>query len=335
MTRVLVTGVTGFVGSHVLTEMMDRGFEVVAACRDAERLSPEFNGEVRVGDLRDPDYIEAVIRDIDVVCHCAAWTALFGHEQESQELFLEPSLALIDASKRAGVKRFINISTTSAASPEHSQDAMSAGITRSYWPHLCNVIRIENQLRKLASKDFRVVNLRLGLFAGKHYGLGLLPILLPRLKTHLVPWVNGGRTSMPIIDGRDIARAFLGAVKAEGLADYESINIVGPHVPSVRDVIDFLHDEFAYPKPHFSVPFPVAYTFAGLMELIDPVVPWEPLVTRSIVHLLEEVNADNTKATELLGYEPQVSWQEAIRNQLDEMNEKQERPMAMARPVAH
>jgi nucleoside-diphosphate-sugar epimerase len=163
--------------------------------------------------------------------------------------------------------------------------------------------------------------------------LGLLPILVPRLKTHLVPWVAGGRTSLPIIDGRDIGQAFALAATAPDLADYEGFNIVGPEVPSVRQVITLLHDEFGLPKPHFGVPFAMAYPFAWLMEKIDPIVPWEPLITRSIIHLIEEVGVNNTKAERLLGYRPVHGWREAVRTQMAEMAVRQTRPMAMVRPV--
>ena len=117
------------------------------------------------------------------------------------------------------------------------------------------------------------------------------------------------------------------------LHGYQGFNIVGPEVPTVREVIDFLHQEFGYPRPHFSVPFAIAYPFARLMELLDPVVPWEPLVTRSIVHLLEEVNADNKRAEAMLGYRPAHHWQNSVREQLAEMQQRQTRAMPLAKPL--
>ena len=57
------------------------------------------------------------------------------------------------------------------------------------------------------------------------------------------------------------------------------------------------------------------------------------LVTRSIVHLLEEVNASNEEATKRLGYQPQVHWKTAIRKQLAEMKLKQKAGMKMFRPL--
>lgn len=334
-TTVLVTGATGFAGSHVLEALdKDDALRVVAVCRDKRKLLPSFKGEAREGDLRDPAFRKAAVQGVDILCNAMAWSSLWGNVDNSRRLFLEPNLALFDAARDAGVKRFINTSTISAAAPDRSSDPDSRGIPRSLWPHLCNVIRIEDMLRDAASPDFQVINLRLGIFAGRRYALGVLPILAPRLKTHLVPWVAGGRTGLPIIDGRDIGQAFARAVKAEGLADYEGFNIVGAEIPTVREVIDFLHAEYGLPRPHFGVPFSIAYPFAWLMEKLDPVVPWEPLVTRSIVHLLEETGATNDKAERLLGYRPAHPWREAIRAQMQEMALRQKQPMSMARPIA-
>lgn len=305
----------------------------MAACRDATRLPAGFQGEVRQGDLRDPAYRKDVLKGVDTVCHAAAWTSLWGHEEESLELYLEPTLALLAEARKAGVKRFINVSTTSAAAPDRSSDAMSNGIPRRFWPHLCNVIAIEDALRKASDSQFCGVNLRLGIFAGHRYALGLLPILVPRLKTHLVPWVAGGKTGLPIIDGRDIGSAFAAAAKADNLSGYVGFNIVGPEVPTVRQVIEFLHDEYGLPKPHFGVPFAIAYPFAWLMEKLDRLVPWEPLVTRSIIHLMEEVSADNLRVVQLLGYRPRYHWKDAVRAQMDEMLVRQTKPMKMYRPI--
>lgn len=334
MKTVLVTGANGFIGSHTLRYLQQcEGIRLIAACRDKTKLPASFNGEIREGDLRDTAYLSRLLDDVDVLVNCMAWTSLWRHAKTSDELFYQPSIQLIDQFLVSQASRFVNISTTSAASPDHSADPMSVGIQRNVWPHLNNVIAIENYLRKHASAEKTVVNMRLGLFAGKDYSLGILPILLPRLKTHLVPWVNGGKTGLPIADGRDYGQAMGLAAVANGLSAYQSFNIVGKEIPTVRDVIMFLHTEFAYPKPHFGVPFWVAYPFAWLMEKIDPIMPWEPLITRSIVHLLEDTHATNDRAEKMLGYRPQYDWRDAIRGQIEEMEKYQNKPMSMARPV--
>lgn len=333
MKTILVTGANGFVGSHILEALRGRDVRLVAACRDEKKLPDWYQGEIRAGDLRDSRYLTSLLDGVDVVCHAAAWTSLWGHAKESRALNFEPSLRLLDACLEAGVERFLFISTTSAAAPGASHDPLSQGVPRSFWPHLCNVIDFENAMRQRANGITTMVNLRCGLFAGERYGLGLLPILLPRLKTHLVPWVAKGKTSMPIIDGKDIGQAFALAALQPGLKGYQAFNVVGPEVPTVREVISFLNQEFGYPKPHFSVPFPAAYVFAWLMEKMDPLVPWEPLVTRSIIHLLEEVAVTNEQASALLGYRPQIHWKDAIRSQVREYQVRQRANMKMFRPL--
>jgi nucleoside-diphosphate-sugar epimerase len=334
VTTIVVTGATGFVGSHALEALALRtDLMVVAACRDPARLPTGFRGEVRAGDLRDADYRRRLVDGVDVVCHCMSWTSLFGQGHRSRDLYLEPTLALLDATVAARVKRFVNVSTTSSAAPERSADPMSRGIPRRHWPHLGSVVAIEDAMRERASDRTCMVNLRFGIFAGRRYSLGILPILVPRMKTHLVPWVAGGRTSLPIVAGEDIGEAMALAATMPNLAGYEGFNIVGPEVPRTREVIEFLHDEYALPLPHFSVPFSVAYPFAWLMEKIDPIMPGDPLVTRSVIHLLEEVNADNTRAAAKLGYRPTINWREAIRAQMEEMWGRETRPMRMSKAL--
>ena len=116
--KVLVTGANGFVGSHVLESVAKlNDVHVIAACRDQTKLPFGYTGEVRVGDLRDEQYIKAVVKDVDIICHAAAWSSMWGHKADSQRLYLQPTLALIEHARKAGVSRFINTSTTSAASP--------------------------------------------------------------------------------------------------------------------------------------------------------------------------------------------------------------------------
>ena len=336
MKTILVTGANGFVGTHTLKSLMKlEGIKLIAACRDKTKLIPSFKGEVREGDLRDENYLNSLLDGVDVVCNAMAWTALWGHKKQSKELYFEPVIKLIDKSIEKGIERFINVSSTSAAASQTSADAMSEGIPRKFWPHLCTVIKIENYMRESANQNnvTTMINMRLGIFSGEHYGLGILPILLPRLKTHLVPWVAGGKTSLPMIDGEDIGEAMKCATMAKNITGYQSFNVVGAEVPTVREVIEYVHDKFLYPKPHFSVPFFIAYPFAWLMEALDPIVPWEPLVTRSIVHLLEEVAVDNTKATNMLGYKPRQDWRESITKQVQEIHQTQKTSMRMARPI--
>jgi nucleoside-diphosphate-sugar epimerase len=267
--RILVLGSTGFAGTHIALALEKIDCDLVLACRNRNKLHPLLSDNtIREGSMYDSAYLESLFTDIDVVINAFAWTSLYSHYQLSKELFLNPTLTLIDTSKKAGVARFINLSSLSAIKHEKAS---------KHWPHLQNVITIENYLQKMATETFEVINLRCGLFTGKYYALGLLPILLPRLKTHLVPLIQGGDTFMPLLDGEDLAQAFVKAALIEEFPNiYENINILGPTIPRAKEVLQWIHNEFHYPYPHFSVPFWIAYRFGSLMELIDSFMPSEP-----------------------------------------------------------
>src|SRR5882724_6883951 len=135
MRRALVTGATGFVGRNVLAALEEANeIEVVAACRDRRKLPPGFRGEIREGDFLDPDYRRSVVRGVDVVLNGFAWTSLWGRGDEDRRRFLEPTLALIDAARDAGVRRFVVASSTAAAAPERSKDPRSAGSRGRFGP---------------------------------------------------------------------------------------------------------------------------------------------------------------------------------------------------------
>lgn len=335
MKRIVVLGATGFVGTHVALELNNEECELILGCRNAAHIHPKLKDEkIMQGDVQDRLYLANLFRDADVLINAFSWTALYGHEKESKELFFEPTIALIDTAIASGVKRFINLSTASAANGKVAHDANRKGNKVNFWPHLNNVIAIEEYLRKKSNVHFEVINLRCGLFVGEHYGLGLLPILLPRLKTHLVPLIEGGRTQMPLTSGEDIAQAFVKAAFAPIMPyPYEGINVLGTEIPTVKEVLEFIHHEFGYPYPHFSVSFPLAHLFGHFMEILDPLMPFDPLVTRSVVHLLKNTNTDNQKAEKLLNYSPRISWKDAVRRQINEIHKHQIKPMKMAKDI--
>ena len=333
MKTIVVTGASGFVGSHVL-EALGQYTEnpVIAACRDPARLAAGFTGQVKPGDLRDASYRQRLLEGADIVIHAAAWSSLWRHQTLSRSLYYEPSLALLEDAVSAGVERFLFVSSTSVEVNKPDRNEPGKGYAPGFWPHLCNVVKLENAMRDRAAAT-TMISLRCGLFAGARYNLGLLPILLPRLKTHLVPYIAGGKTRMPIVSGEDIGQAFARAAVCPDMQGYECFDIVGPDIPTVREVMTFLQERFGYPGPHFSVPFPLGYAFAGFMEKLNPLMPGDPLVVRSIIHLLEETHADNMRARQRFGYQPVVDWKQAVQTQIEEMADRQKTAMPMAMPV--
>ena len=112
--RVLVTGATGFTGGHLCDRLVANGYSVRALVRDPDpctRLS-SLGVQLAVGDLRDMRSLEQAVDGVDTVYHIAA---LFRPENVSRRDMWETNVhgarSLLDASVRAGVRRFVHCST--------------------------------------------------------------------------------------------------------------------------------------------------------------------------------------------------------------------------------
>jgi nucleoside-diphosphate-sugar epimerase len=322
--RVLVTGATGFLGGNVLKALMTQpDAEPIAACRQREKLAQNFQGEVRIGNLMDAGYRREAVKDIDVVCNCGNWASMWSHKEQERERFFEPTRDLIEQAIRQGVKRFIQTSTVVIGTVRKDNkpiDDFSPTRHTGFWPHLDRLIDLDHYMHTNSQRGTQMVTMRLGHFIGAGNRLGMLPALVPRLRTYLVPWLAGGRKRLPLVADTDLGKAFAMAATADGLNDYESFNICGKEFPTLREVVEFIAAETGFPKPLYSVPYPAGYAFGWLMETLKPVMPGSsPFLTRSIVHLCENWVCPNDYARQKLGYAPGKDWRTAIREHLADL----------------
>jgi len=295
-----------------------RGVRALAACRDVSRLPPG-TADARVGDLRDPAYRRTLFEGVDVVCIASAWSSLYGHADESRRLFFEPTRDVLHDAVQQGVGRVVFTSSLDIRKIETSRHRQVRTGVHRVWPHLANIIALEQEMRALASPKTQMVSLRFPAFVGAESNLGLLPVLLPRLGAHLVPWIDQGRAPLPLIAGPDIGAAFAAASLADGLSPWQAFDVVGPQSPTFRELLGLVHEEFGYPLPHFSVSHRSAFLFAQLAEAFSALTPFDPLLTRSIVFLAEPYAELPAPGVPELGFTPSVDWREAVRAQVGEI----------------
>ncbi len=116
--RVLVTGGAGFVGSHTVLALVDRGDEVVVLdnLRQGHEAAVPASARLITGDLADAALVDRVLSEgrFDAVMHFAA-LSLVGESMRQPMLYFSQNaglgIALIDACVRHGVGRFILSST--------------------------------------------------------------------------------------------------------------------------------------------------------------------------------------------------------------------------------
>jgi nucleoside-diphosphate-sugar epimerase len=115
MSRVLVTGATGFVGRALCELLCQSGYAVRAALRTERPLPDVITESVVVGNIGGGTNWHAALRGVDAVMHLAALAHVMNDAGRNGEAYLETNergtRRLAEAAGRAGVRRFIFLSS--------------------------------------------------------------------------------------------------------------------------------------------------------------------------------------------------------------------------------
>lgn len=112
--KTLITGVTGFIGSHVAMRMVaERCGTVRCMARDPAKAQDlvRIGVEVVAGDLRDPASLERAVQGCSVVINSAAQVASVPERRTFEESNVAGTENLLRASAGAGVRRFVHLSS--------------------------------------------------------------------------------------------------------------------------------------------------------------------------------------------------------------------------------
>ncbi|RZF20782.1 MULTISPECIES: NAD-dependent epimerase/dehydratase family protein [Halobacteriovorax] len=111
--RVLVTGVTGFLGYHIAKDLLKDGHEVINFSRRHTSEVDELGIETIKGDLTNYEDIKNALRDIDAVFHAAGKVGMWGKSKDFHRINVDGTKNLVNAMKEQGAKYLIYTSTPS------------------------------------------------------------------------------------------------------------------------------------------------------------------------------------------------------------------------------
>ncbi|KAF0249240.1 MAG: UDP-glucose 4-epimerase, partial [bacterium] len=118
--KVLVTGGAGFIGSHLVDGLLQKGYQVCVldnfSTGKEENLPNLSDIELIKGDIRDEQAIEKAVRGVDFVLHQAALGSVprsIDDPLTTHECNSTGTLKLLVAARDAGVKRLIYASSSS------------------------------------------------------------------------------------------------------------------------------------------------------------------------------------------------------------------------------
>src|SRR5215204_683875 len=287
--RILVTGGSGFLASHLIRALQKRGHAVRALVLPSSdtTLLGQAGVEIHTGDVRLPDTLMGAMREVDAVFHLAAAIGVRRPLREYHAVNVTGTENVCRAAQTAGVKRLVHVSSTSVY-----KQGLGVPVDEAFSlapppdPYALTKAEGDSLVQRLIAEE-------------------QLPASIVRTTTIFGPGddLNFGRIAQRLLAGTSIVIGSGGNQVPVAFVD-----------DVVQGLLQEIADQLGARPPRIHVPYRLLYGAAYLAERLAQATRSErPVVTRFGVLLY---GADNRfaidKARHELGYEPRVSLQQLV-----------------------
>lgn len=321
--RILVTGGTGFLGRHIVWRFSASGHSVTFTGRSTQRAASVLasasnaGSEVRFvpvehGSPRSRTLLLDAAAGADAVIHCAALSSPWGRTEAFEKANVESTREVIGACESNRVRKLVHISTPSLYFD--FRDRIGIREDEPLPVPVNDYARTKGVAEQLAMHATinSVVALRPRAIVGP-YDATLLPRILRVAHVSRLPLMRGGNALIDLTYVDNVVDAIELALSAD--IERAAINITNGEPMPVHRLFSILADAFGVELRVRRVPYALVNAVATLLERAARLRPdWEPPITRYSAGLLAfSQTLDLTRASELLGYTPQVTLAEGIR----------------------
>ena len=272
--KYLVTGGSGFIGSHIVRTLLEQGESVRALDNfstgkreNLEDLTRQFDGdrfEILEGDLRDASRVEEAVRGIEVIFHEAAFVSVPQSMDEPQTCFdvnITGTSRLLDLARVAGVRRAVIASSAAIYGESDALPLVEETVPQPLSPYAVSK-RVDEMYAELFTGSFGLEAVALRYF--NVYGprqrpdsmyAAAVPIFARRLLDGkpVTVFGDGGQTR-DLINVHDVVRANLIASEHSNAAG-KIFNICTGVETRLLDLLDVMYELVPNaPKPEFAAP---------------------------------------------------------------------------------
>ncbi|MDG3002746.1 NAD-dependent epimerase/dehydratase family protein [Paludisphaera mucosa] len=320
--RALVTGATGLLGSHLVERLRARGDGVRALVRASSDTTflDELGVESSPGDLLDVASVERALDGVDVVYHCAAKVGDWGPWREFQVGGIDATRNLAEASARAGVARFVHVSSTSAyGHPRDREEPIveSHPLGENIWVldyYTRSKVECERILWRMAEEGrLPLTVIRPSWIFGER-DRTTIPRLIREFRWGRVSIVGKGDNPLSAVYAGVVADAAILAADDPG-SKGEAYNITSHSPITQREFLDMLADAIGVPRVTWRYPSWYAFYGGFALELRERLLrnPKPPRVTRYGAWLLgRRLSYSTEKARRKLGWTPALTYRESL-----------------------
>jgi len=311
---VLLTGATGFLGSHVAEALIAEGWTVRCTVRKTSNLRwiESLPVDRVTADVRSAEALAAALQGVDVVVHSAGLTRAKS-DAEYHRINAEGTQSLALAAVDTGVRRFVLVSSLAARGPDRRVSDPGPAADRPTSAYGESKLAGERRLFQVLSEQTGVMQ-GVILRPGGIYGprdedsLNLFKVA----KTGMMPVPTGKGRLQPVYV-KDVAEAVIRAV-ARSDVDLRPIPIVGSEIVSWADMGEALGKAVGKPVRLVKIPNPVWQVGGAVAEAAARLVRMPPQFDRRTADDLSRLDwtADPREAESSLGWRATTRLREAM-----------------------
>ncbi|MDJ0497354.1 MAG: NAD-dependent epimerase/dehydratase family protein [Acidimicrobiia bacterium] len=307
----LVTGASGFIGSHLVSSLAARGEEVRVLARPSSDLGSLAGLGVAVvrGDLSDPKSLREAAADVRVIYHCAALASDWGPWADFVRANVGGVASLLDAAVAAGtVERFVHVSTTDVYGyprrvPEESGPRRDVGLAYNRSKILGELL-VEECHRRTGLPTTIVRPVTVFGERSQPFAVEIGRLLL----AGQMPLIGGGTVRAGLIYVADLVDAMITAAIAPQAVG-QAYNLRDPEDMTWRQFIVGYADGLGISRRLRTVPEPLAVAGAHIMERTYRAMGRKerPLLTHLAVKVMtRDQGYPISRAQRDLGFAPRV-----------------------------
>ena len=318
---ILVTGAAGLLGSHVTEQALERGEAVRILVRPGEEASwlAKAGAEVCRGDLADRASLEAAIRNVDRVVHCAARVGPWGPEAEYKQVNVRGPEILVQVAMAAGVQRFVHVSSINVhglvVGDGVDETAPYSGEQDPYSRSKIAGERVIQQLIKDRGAPVTIV--RPGLIYGPR-DTNSFARFARLVKQNKMVIIGSGNNHLPLIYVGDVAQGILLASEVKQAVGRAYL-LVNDEPVTQRDYFNTIAKELGVPPPRLHIPYRLALALGATSEMIGHLIDRKqapPLMRFGLKQIAGENRFVISRARSELGFSPQVNLADGVRQSI-------------------
>lgn len=331
MNSVIITGATGFIGSHITRIFCKKELKVGCLIREISNTS-NIEGlpvEVKIGDIRNIDELIKAFAGYDCVIHNAAKASDWGSWKDFYDTNVTGTMNVLKACVQVGIKNIIVTCSDSVYGEENSLAVKdeSSPYNSHYeylgdkiFPCALNFYRDSKALAKKKAVGFaRYYDLNLTIiepvfvYGEREFNTGFYEYM--KTAKMGIPFLPGSKKNrFHVIYAGDLARAYFLAFQ-KNLPGVNCIIIGNQESASMEKIYELFCKEADIKKPAH-IPKILVYPAALIMEILYTVlkISSPPPLTRGRVNMFyDNVEFSAKKAEEILGFKNEYSLEEGIK----------------------